>query len=72
MMEVILCFVIVLMYFGVGTLIEGLSEELFSYEEPNVLCIILWPITVLSLVVFGILLLFKELGRTIGGWINRR
>lgn len=71
-MKTILGFVIVLMYFGVGTLIEGLSEELFSYEEPSALCIILWPITVLSLVVFGILLLFKEVGRTIGGWINRR
>lgn len=71
-MEVILGFVIVLMYFGVGTLIESLFEELSSYEGPSVLCIIFWPITVLSLVVFGILLLFKELGRTIGSWINRR
>lgn len=71
-MEVILAFVIVLMYFGVGTLIEGLYEELFSCEEPSALCIILWPITVLAFVVFGILLLFKEVGRTIGGWINRR
>lgn len=71
-MSTVLGIIAVLIYFLAGAFIESIFKEASGYDETSELCIIFWPLVVVSFMFFSLLCLFVEAGREIGNWINRR